>query len=120
MIEITIDMGQVTDWLNVGLTGSIVFFTLLNILIMRRLRWLTGAMERHSDQQRQLAARNAIPPIEMIWWDKTIGGPFPHEGEHLDPNQLGRMYIGVPEIYRRYRGWRRIKKWWRQYKGMPL
>ena len=90
-IDITIDMGQVTDWLNVGLTGSIVLLTLLNILIMGRLRWLTGAMERHSDQQRQLAARSADPPIEMIWWDKTVDGPFPHEGKHLELNQLSRM-----------------------------
>ena len=120
MFQITIDMGQVTDWLNVGLTLSIVVLTALNFLIMRRLKWLTGAMERHSDQQRQLAARNADSSIEMVWWDKTVGGAFPHEGEHEDPVQLDRMYIGVPESFRRYRGWRRIIKWWRQYKGEPL
>ncbi len=111
---------QVMGWLNIVLTGIIATLTLLNIWIMHRLKWLTGAMERHSDQQRQLAARNAIPPIEMVWWDKTIGGPFPHEGEHQDPIQLDKMYIGVPESYRRYHGWRRIIKWWRQLKGIPL
>ena len=88
MFQITIDMGQVTDWLNVGLTLSIVVLTALNFLIMRRLKWLTGAMERHSDQQRQLAARSADPSIKIVWWDKTIsiegsagygGGLPPHE-----------------------------------------
>ena len=111
---------QVMGWLNIVLTGIIATLTLLNFLIVQRLKWLTGAMERHSDQQRQLAARNADPPIKMVWWDKTIGGPFPHEGGHQDLIQLDRMYIGIPEIHRRYRGWRRIIKWWRQHKGIPL
>ncbi len=106
--------------IEITLAGIIVLLTLLNFLIMRRIKWLTGAMERHSDQQRQLAARNTDPPIEMVWWDKTVGGPFPHEGGHLDPIQLDRMYIGVPEIYRRYRGGRRIIKWWRRLRGKPL
>ena len=108
------DMGDITNWLLIVLTAAIVILTWLNYWVVRRLKWLTGAMERHSDQQRQLAARDA--GIKMLWWDKTIGGPFPHEGEHKQPVELDTMYIGIPETNRRYRGWRGgIRKWWRQY-----
>jgi hypothetical protein len=47
----------------------------------------SGAMERHSGQQRQIAAHKA--GMKMIWWDKTVAWNFPlYDCEHEQENLL--------------------------------
>ena len=88
----------ITDVINVALTAAIAVFAFTSWRIADRIKWLTGAMERHSDQQRQIAAKQA--GIEMFWWDKNQGGKFPHSGKHGQTHKLERIYIGIPEHLR--------------------
>ena len=107
-INIVLDFGELADWTLVILTAAIVGMTILNWQITARMKWLTGALERHSDQQRQIAAHNA--GVRMRWWDKEIGGEFPHEGEHNQVHRLKLLYIGIPPH-------KRIKKsWWVRFR----
>ncbi len=79
------------------LTAGLVWIGFINTRISRRITWFTGAMERHSDQMRQMKAHEL--GIEMIWWDKTMpeaGGEFPFDGAHHQKVQLDKLYIGVP------------------------
>ena len=46
-----------------------VILTYFSVRSARRIEWFTGSMERHSDQQRQLAAKRA--GVDLIWWDPT-------------------------------------------------
>ena len=63
------------------LTAGLLVLTFLNLRIAHRIEWFTGAMERHSDQMRQLEAR--AQGVEMIWWDKTKSdNQFPFHGKH--------------------------------------
>ncbi len=82
------------DWTMAVLTFLVVLLTIANWWIAKHIRSLTGALERHSDQQRQIAAHNA--GIELVWWDKSVGGEFPHHGEHNHGHRLERLYIGIP------------------------
>ena len=93
---------SIAIWMNGVLTLAIVVIAGVNWRIADRVKWLTGAMERHSDQQRQIAAKEA--GVEMIWWDKNQAedGTFPHTGEHKQLHRLKRIYIGIPE-HRRMR-----------------
>ena len=108
-IDITLDFGELSDWTMVILTVAIVSLTILNWQIAARMKWLTGALERHSDQQRQIAAHQV--GIEMRWWDKNIGGEFPHTGDHDQVHHLEKLYIGIPLHHRKKRTlWERITK----------
>ena len=62
-----------------------------------RMNWLTGAMERHSDQQRQIAA--TAQGIQLIWWDPTIK-PWPFDGKHGESFDLRKIHIGIPTDHR--------------------
>ncbi|HMB77861.1 MAG TPA: hypothetical protein VKN76_15795 [Kiloniellaceae bacterium] len=81
----------------VVLTAGLVWIGYINTRIARQITWFTGAMERHSDQMRQMRAHEL--GIEMIWWDKTMpdaGGEFPFDGAHHKTAHLDKLYIGVP------------------------
>ena len=92
------------------LTGALAFLTYLNVRIMKSIEWFSGAMERHSDQMRQIAAQNA--EIKLIWWDKTQApdGRFPFEGRHNEEFKLERIFIGMP-IEEREKQPGRLHKW---------
>ncbi len=98
-----LSQATLTDWINIFLTAAVGALALFSWRVAARIKWLTGAMERHSDQQRQIAAEQT--GVKMVWWDKTVGGEFPHEGEHNQVHQLEKIYIGVPEAYRIHRRW---------------
>ncbi len=92
-------------------TACLVVLTYLSVKAARHVEWFTGAMERHSDQQRQIAAHKA--GIKMIWWDKTMDvahGYFPHEGAHGEENVLKVIYIGIPPERRKKQpsGWQKF------------
>ena len=84
--------------INIGLTIGIAVIAWQTRNIANRVQWLTGAMERHSDQQRQIAAKEA--GVEMIWWDPIKGDGFPHKGEHGHVHHMKKIYIGIPEHLR--------------------
>ena len=99
---------QATNEWMVVFTGIIAIATIVMIVSTsmanarshaanERLNWLTGAMERHSDQQRQLAAMER--GMKLIWWDPTIA-PWPFDGEHGQPIKADEMYIGIPTDHR--------------------
>ena len=92
-----------TDFINIVLTLGIVVIAWESRRIATRVQWLTGAMERHSDQQRQIAAKEA--GIQMIWWDPNEGGRFPHKGKHEHMHRLEKIYIGIPEHLRKPDRW---------------
>ena len=56
--------------------------------MMKTMEWLSGAMERHSDQQRQIAAHKA--GIKMIWWEVAWDFP-PFDCEHKQENLLKEL-----------------------------
>ena len=90
------------------LTVILAFLTYVNVRSGSRIEWFTGAMERHSDQMRQLTAKEA--GVKIIWWDKTLAdGLFPFDGEHGKEVNLDIMYVGVPPEHRSKRPnkWRR-------------
>jgi hypothetical protein len=80
-------------------TASTALLALLTYLYwrsQRRVEWFTGAMERHSDQQRQIAANEA--GLKLIWWDRThpeANGDFPFEGAHGQEFTPGPIYVGI-------------------------
>ena len=92
-----------TDFINIVLTFAILVIAWQGRRIANRVQWLTGAMQRHSDQQRQIAAKEA--GIEMIWWDPNEGGRFPHKGEHGHVHHMKKIYIGIPEHLRKPGRW---------------
>ena len=86
----------------VVLTAILVLIAFFNLLMVLQVTWFTGAMERHSDQMRQMKAHEL--KIPMFWWDKTEKGAddeFPFEGEHDQPLKLEKLYIGIPRGKRR-------------------
>jgi len=90
-------------------TICLVILTYFSARSARRIEWFTGAMERHSDQQRQLAAKRA--GVDIIWWDPTEGNAnkaFPFEGKHGEKFDLNAIYIGIPPEHRKVRAskWR--------------
>ncbi len=89
--------------INIVLTLGIVAIAWQSWRIATRMKWLTGAMERHSDQQRQIAAKDA--GVEMIWCDPNEGGRFPHKGEHGHVHHMKKIYIGIPEHLRKSGRW---------------
>ena len=76
------------------LTAVIALFTFLVWKVYRRIGWLTGAMESHSDLALLLQARSANPPVEVVWWDSTIE-PLPIP-EHGEPRRLDRIFVKLP------------------------
>ena len=99
------DSIAITDVIIAALTAAIAVFAFTGWRIADRVKWLTGAMERHSDQQRQITAKQA--GVEMVWWDKNQAedGTFPHTGEHKQVHRLKRIYIGIPEHRRMHSRW---------------
>ena len=93
------------------LTAALATLGYLNLRILRQAQMFTGAMERHSDQMRQLAAKQA--GVKLIWWDKTeldAKGQFPFDGEHGKEIHLDKLYIGIPWEHRRKQpGW--FERW---------
>jgi hypothetical protein len=92
-------------------TLLLVGLTLLSVRSNRRIEWFTGALERHSDQMRQLAAKQA--KVKLIWWDKTeegAGGKFPFAGKHNQEYELDALHIGIPPEYRKVQptAWQRF------------
>lgn len=98
---------DVTDWMLLVLT---FFIYRLN----KRLTWFTGAMERHSDQNRRM---NAIAgKIPVIYWDNTIH-PWPDCGQHGERDYVSYITVGVAPGGRKYRGFRRLLKWLDKFLG---
>lgn len=92
-------------------TFSLVVLAVISVRTARRIEWFTGAMQRHSDQQRQIAARRA--KVATIWWDPTkeeAGGHFPEGGKHSEEFFLETIYIGLPPHLREKKptGWQRF------------
>ena len=89
-----------TTWLVAVLTAALALISYLNLRIMKQVERFTGAMERHSDQMRQLTAKQL--KVKLIWWDKTepdAKGQFPFDGAHDQEIQLDKMHIGIPSKY---------------------
>ncbi len=104
------------SWPIVVVTLLLVLVTYVHARIMKRVEWFTGAMERHSDQMRQIMAKDAN--IEMYWWDKTetdAGEGFPFEGAHNEKHELEKIYIGVPLHKRK----KQTPSWKRGLLGTP-
>jgi hypothetical protein len=96
-------------------TLLLVVLTFLYVRATHRIEWFTGAMERHSDQMRQIAAKEA--KIKMIWWDKTepeAAGDFPFDGQHGKEHQLDTIHIGIPMRHRYEQS-----SWWQRFLGSP-
>lgn len=90
------------EWITVGLTLVIVFFTFQVWKIYAQMEWLTGAMESHSDLMLRIAARSGIngEPIKLVWWDPTIE-KTPTKKEHSQEIDLSTIYIYLPLEMRR-------------------
>lgn len=59
----------------------------------KRVKWLTGALETHSEIELAIAAKGA--GMEVIWWDPTLE-KVPTVRKHGEPRDLSRVYIFVP------------------------
>ena len=95
-----------TDWILVLLAGFLFRHN-------QWMKWFMGAIARHSDQQRQIAASQA--GIKMTWWDPSIhmretGMKWPRPGEHGEENQLTHIHIGIAEHDRKFK-----PNWWQRH-----
>lgn len=112
---------EITNTITAISSVVIAVFTFLVWKVYRRLTWFTGAMERHSDQQRRMVAKQQKIPI--VLWDKTIHD-WPEDGDHGQRDQVKYIAVGVAPGRRRYRGWRRALKVWDRlldkYPEMPV
>jgi len=94
----------VGEWIMVGLTLVIAFFTFLVWKSYYRIEWFTGAMETHSNVMLQIEARRGIngEPIKLVYWDPTIE-KFPKKEQQKDGQEvdLSVLYIGLPIEMRR-------------------
>ena len=88
MMELLVAMG----------TLVIAVFTGLVWKINKRMEWLTGAMESHSDIMLRLEAHKQGIPMEL--WDKSVD-PFPRQYGHKEPYKLEKIYIGVHPALRK-------------------
>jgi len=59
----------------------------------KRVEWLTGALESHSDIQLAIAAKEA--GIELVWWDPTLE-KVPSVRKHGEQRDLSRIYTFLP------------------------
>ncbi len=103
---------MITDWIIAGLTLIIAVFTLLVWRVYRRIAWLTGSMETHSDLMLRLQALRGGAdgkPIELVWWDPTIEDA-PGVREHGKPVDMKRIHIYLPLELRRNKPsfWKRL------------
>jgi len=103
---------MITDWIIAGLTFIIAIFTFLVWRVYRRIAWLTGSMETHSDLMLRLQALIGGAdgkPIELIWWDPTIEDA-PGVREHGKPVEMKRIHIYLPLELRRNKPplWKRL------------
>ena len=80
--------------------GTIVMavFTALVWKINRRMEWLTGAMESHSETMMKLTAQEKGIPMEL--WDPSEE-PLPRRYGHKEPYTLDKIYIGVHPALRK-------------------
>lgn len=103
---------MITDWIIAGLTLIIAVFTFLVWRVYRRIAWLTGSMETHSDLMLRLQALKGGAdgkPIELVWWDPTIEAA-PGVREHGKPVDMKRIHIYLPLELRRNKPplWKRL------------
>ena len=85
-----------------------VVIAILSLALWRsskRVEWLTGALETHSDIQLAIAAKRA--EIELIWWDPTVE-LVPSVRKHGEQRDLSRIYTYLPPSERT--GTRKIKR----------
>ena len=59
----------------------------------KRVEWLTGALESHSEIQLAIAAKGA--GMEVIWWDPTLE-KVPSVRKHGEQRDLSRVYTFLP------------------------
>ena len=59
----------------------------------KRVEWLTGALESHSEIQLAIAAKEA--DMEVIWWDPTLE-EVPSVRKHGEQRDLSRVYTFLP------------------------
>jgi hypothetical protein len=107
---------MITDWIIAVLTFVIALFTCLVWRAYRRIAWLTGSMETHSDLMLRLQALKGDAdgkPIELVWWDPTIADP-PGVREHGKPVDMKRIHIFLPPKLR----WKK-PLWKRLWTGQP-
>ena len=80
----------------VASASATVVISVLSYLVWRsnkRIEWLTGALESHSDIQLAIAAKEA--GMEVIWWDPTLE-KVPTVRKHGEPRDLSRVYTFLP------------------------
>jgi len=91
-------------------TLSLVVLAFFARRTTRRIEWFTGAMQRHSDQQRQIAAKQA--GLKLIWWDPNeSSGHFPEGGQHGEEFKLEEITVGLPPHQRKKKP-NRWQKFW--------
>lgn len=97
-----------TNWIMIGLTLIIAFFTYLVWKVYERIAWLTGAMESHSNIMLRIEAKRGISnqPIKLVWWDPTIEPP-PVKGDHGQEIDLNTIYVYLPLSQRKNK-----PTWW--------
>ncbi len=74
-------------------TAVIAWLSYLVFKSNKRIEWLTGAMETHSEIQMVIEAQKE--GIEIIWWDPTIE-KIPTERSHGEPRKLNKIYTFLP------------------------
>jgi hypothetical protein len=92
----------VHSFIELLLTGAIVFFGWASWRTASRLAWFTGAMESHSEIMLRLEARRQ--KIPTVWWDPTVEAPPFHGVAHGKKCQIAQIRIFLPEHLRQHTG----------------
>lgn len=88
-------------------TIVIALFSMLVWRLHKRMNWLTGALESHSDIQLALKAQEL--QIEVVNWDPTVER-VPSARKHGEPREITRIYSFMPPAQRA--GDRAIRQHW--------
>lgn len=119
----------IDDIAAVTLNALLAFFTLgivvstfvqiwITIKMQRRMNWLTGSLESHSQLRLIMAAREQ--ELEPIWWDPKHRGDgtkhWPnltgaHHGERI---RMQRVYVGIPVKDRTKISW--LSRWFQKFR----
>lgn len=94
---------NLTDVLMVIISALLFVLSVFAWQVNRRIAWLTGAMESHSEMMLRIEAANKEIPVK--WWDPTRDGRcksnWPTKPEHDTDATVKKLYIGLPPHLRR-------------------
>ena len=99
------------EYSQITIALAVLYLSVMASRLSRRLTWLTGAMESHSNIMVRIEALRGVggQPIKMIWWDPNLEKPPVEEKIHGREVNTDLIYQALPENLRAPK-----KRWFRR------